>query len=102
MGEIFLSTGAVVGEGIQVMEALQNLFKNTYTVGGYRTNLSVISNCQDAIQNIYETDDEYKKLLSKDATAMSDINDTYINFDKTLSDCMSTKITFPLGGAHAE
>ena len=88
MGEIFLSTGAVVGESIQMMESLQNFLKNTLTVGGYRTNLSVISNCQDAIKHIEEANDEYNKLLSKDATAMSDISETYEEFDETLSKCM--------------
>ena len=88
MGEIFKSKRESAEENINQIELKKNSISNPYIVGGCRTNLSVIGNCQDAINCILEINSKYIDLLSKDATAIADLCDTYERFDSELSECM--------------
>ena len=88
MADIFLSKGHIAEELSQAIKSLGGDFSQISNIDDGKTNLDVIAKMVDVCENLETINNAYKELLSKDATAITDIKDEYDKFDKQLRDCM--------------
>lgn len=91
MSEIFLCVGSAAEEHSQEIQSIEGNFSQMPNIEGGRTNLPVMAKMAEISQNIAAVNNDYKELLLKDATAITDIKDEYDEFDRKLSECMGIK-----------
>lgn len=88
MALIFLSKECVAEENREKIQSVKETFSQVIQMDGCITKLTVIERMIETAWGITASNDAYKELLSKDATAIADIKTEYDEFDKKLSDCM--------------
>ncbi|MCM1155904.1 MAG: TIGR04197 family type VII secretion effector [Roseburia sp.] len=88
MSDTFLSKGDVAEEHSRSIQSMRETFSQVFNVEGCRTNLTVIGKMLETVHEVTANNDAYKELLSKDATAITDVKTEYDEFDQKLSECM--------------
>ncbi len=88
MSDTFLSKGDAAEEHSRQIQSIGETFSQAFSMNGCKTNLTVIGNLSETVRGVMANNDAYKKLLSKDATAITDVKTEYDEFDQKLSECM--------------